>query len=158
MEGGKWAGLILSVAAATAKIDFQENPMHANTILLIVAGFALVLNCAYSSPINIPTAKTIQATNNDKLHELKTQAENHLSSKAKMPKILDKGSKLEDASAPASADASSSESESTGDDDTESKANFWYVIVFSRVLLLWLYVISILFSGNILLVVVVLRA
>ena len=75
-----------------------------------------------------------------------------------MPKILDKGSKLEDASAPASADASSSESESTGDDDTESKANFWYVIVFSRVLLLWLYVISILFSGNILLVVVVLRA
>ncbi len=104
--------------------------MQTTTIFLIVTGFALVLNSAYSSPINIPVEKvatapaasnTIKATADDKLHDLKAHALNHLSSKAKMPNILDKGSKLEGAAAEST---DSSTPDDTGD-DTESKAGFW---------------------------------
>jgi hypothetical protein len=104
--------------------------MQTTTILLIVTAFALVLNSAYSSPINVPSEKkaavseasdTIKATADDKLHDLKTHALSHLSSKAKMPNILDKGSKLE---GDAAESTDSSDPDETGD-DTESKANFW---------------------------------
>ncbi len=98
--------------------------MHSRAIILIVAGMAVALELAYSSPINIPGTKAVEATNDDKLHELKTKAENHLSSKAKMPHIVEKGSKLEGESAPATSEGSSSDS-SSGDDDTASKADFW---------------------------------
>jgi hypothetical protein len=105
--------------------------MQTTTIFLIVTGFALLLDSAYSSPINIPVEKvaaagsvasnTIKATADDKLHDLKTHALSHLSSKAKMPNILDKGSKLEGAAAEST---DSSTPDDTGD-DTESKAGFW---------------------------------
>jgi len=99
--------------------------MHHRTVLLFVAGLAVALEFAYSSPINIPATKVVEATNDNKLQEMKIKAENHISSKAKMPHIVDKGSKLEGESAPAASEASSSDSSSSGDDDTESKADFW---------------------------------
>lgn len=111
--------------------------MHPSAIILIVLGVALAFDFVHSSPIIVPAVKAaksidvaIQPTDNDKLHELKTAAENHLSSKAKMPKILDKGSKLEgEAAAPAASESAGSADSASSDvdgDDTASKADFWY--------------------------------
>jgi hypothetical protein len=132
----------MSVATATTKIEQEKRKMHSRTVILIVVScFALAFNGVYSSPINVPAGKNsksdvaaIQPSTANKLHELKTQAENHLSSKAKMPNILDKGSKLEGESASgsgeAAAPADSGSSDAVDGDDTASKADFWYCSIF----------------------------